>query len=102
MGDPRQTTNDKDDYEKDLPNFEKLLNKTEDGSDKPKMPGGITIIVGPGMGVNTFFAYELVSNFDGDWKKGLFFCFCISIIYTILSILGISNYLIHYPVLLLF
>lgn len=28
-------------------------------------------------------------------EKGLFFCFCISIIYTILSILGISNYLIH-------
>ena len=52
MGDPRQRLNEdgNDEYEKDLPNFEALLNKTSDSSqERPKMPGGITIIVGPGM-----------------------------------------------------
>ena len=39
-GDPRQ----------DLPDFENFLNKTTDSnSERPKMPGGITIILGPGM-----------------------------------------------------
>ncbi len=70
MGDPRQNTNDKDDYEKDLPDFEKLLNKTEDGSDKPKMPGGITIIVGPGMGNQNIPNDNNDGNQDDDFTIG--------------------------------
>lgn len=49
-GDPRQDQNANDYYEKDLPDFENFLNKTTDNSsERPKMPGGITIILGPGM-----------------------------------------------------
>ena len=52
-------------------------------------------VVGPGMGLNTMFANELVKGYNGDWRKGLFFCFCLSCIYLLISVTGICSYLIN-------
>lgn len=49
MGSEQPPDNINDEYEKDLPNFQKILNNTsEDGPEKPKMSGGLRIIIGPG------------------------------------------------------
>ena len=49
MGSEQPPDNISDEYEKDLPNFQKILNKTsDDDPNKPQMPGGIRIIIGPG------------------------------------------------------
>ena len=60
-GDPRQLHNSNDEYEDGLPDFEKILNKTNNNSNIPSMPGGITIIVGPGVGDQ-----NLQNNNDGN------------------------------------
>ena len=59
-GDPRQ----------DLPDFENFLNKTTDSnSERPKMPGGITIILGPGMN-NQNSPNDDDGNQDNDFTIG--------------------------------
>ena len=60
-GDPRQYQNSNNEYEDGLPDFEKILNKTNNNSNIPSMPGGITIIVGPGVGDQ-----NLQNNNDGN------------------------------------
>ena len=70
-GDKKMMSEDEDDYEKDLPDFENLLNKTQNTHNNTEIPepppGGIRIIINPGA-VSGFA--ENNDNDDDDFRIG--------------------------------
>jgi AGZA family xanthine/uracil permease-like MFS transporter len=53
------------------------------------------IALAPGMGLNAFFAFTVVVTYKYSWQQGLAAVFCSGVIFFLISVLRLREYVIH-------
>jgi AGZA family xanthine/uracil permease-like MFS transporter len=53
------------------------------------------IALAPGMGLNAFFAFTVVVTYKYSWQQGLAAVFCSGVVFFLISVLRLREYVIH-------